>query len=208
MLKIISFDLDGTLVDFSYADAVWCEGVPKLYAEKMKIPFEAAKKFVMNEYMKVGERRIEWYNIRYWFRYFGLDESWEDLLKAYEDRVEIYPDAEKCLERLSKKYRLVISSNAATEFINITLKDIRKYFAEVFSSTSDFNIVKKAPEFYQKLLERLDISHEELLHVGDHYEFDYLAPKKLGIKAFYLDRNGNRSGAHVIKSLEELVEKL
>jgi putative hydrolase of the HAD superfamily len=207
MTKVISFDVDGTLVDYQYADLVWCEGVPKLYAHKNKISFEQAKKFVMSEYMKVGERRIEWYNIRYWFKYFGL-EGWEDLLRDYEDRVRVYTDVENCLRRLSRKYKLVIASNAAREFIEVTTKNIRKYFSAIFSSTSDFKLVKKTPDFYLNLLERLGIERADLLHVGDHFEFDYLVPKKLGIKALYLDRNGSRSGEDVIRSLKELVVRL
>jgi len=31
------------------------------------------------------------------------------------------------------------------------------------------------------------------IHIGDHYEFDYLIPKSLGIQAYYLDRDGKRS---------------
>lgn len=204
MIKIISFDVDGTLVDYQYADLVWCEGVPRLYAQKNKISFEDAKKFVMNEYMKVGERRIEWYDIRYWFRYFGL-EGWQNLLKDYEDRVRIYSDVEESLEKLSKKFKLVIASNAAREFIEVTTKSLRKYFSALFSSTTDFGLVKKTPKFYLKLLEKLRIEKEELLHVGDHYEFDYLVPKRLRIRAFYVDRNGSREGENVIRSLKELV---
>ncbi|MBW1691518.1 MAG: hypothetical protein JRJ70_12355, partial [Deltaproteobacteria bacterium] len=32
----------------------------------------------------------------------------------------------------------------------------------------------------------------EAIHVGDHYDFDYLVPKGLGIEAYYLDRDGKR----------------
>ncbi|MEW6069706.1 MAG: HAD family hydrolase, partial [Candidatus Thermoplasmatota archaeon] len=164
MFKVISFDVDGTLVDYQYADLVWCEGVPKLYAQKNRISFEEAKKFVMSEYMKVGERRIEWYDIRYWFRYFGL-EGWENLLREYEDKVRVYPDVEGSLERLSKRFKLVIASNAAREFIDITTKRLRKYFSAVFSSTTDFKLVKKTTEFYLKLLEKLGIEKGDILHV-------------------------------------------
>ena len=61
MVKIVSFDLEGTLVDMTFSDKVWNEGIPALYAQKTGLKFEEAKRIVLNEYMKVGEERIEWY---------------------------------------------------------------------------------------------------------------------------------------------------
>jgi len=205
---IISFDLDGTLVDYSYADSVWCEGVPKIYAAEKKIGFDEAKKYVMDEYMKVGERKIEWYNINYWFSYFGLKTDWKFLLKKYENRINVYPEVRNVLSELGKKHRLIISSNAAREFVDVMVKNIGIFFERAFSSTSDFGLVKKTPEFYLRLLESLRISKDEIIHVGDHYEFDYLVPKSIGIKSFYVDRNKKRKGEDVIKDLNELIDKI
>ena len=40
----------------------------------------------------------------------------------------------------------------------------------------------------------LNVSPADLVHVGDHYEFDYLVPRAVGIQAFYLDRSARREG--------------
>ena len=47
MHKIISFDMDGTLVDVEFTDWVWGHGIPSLYAEKAGVSFEEAKTFVV-----------------------------------------------------------------------------------------------------------------------------------------------------------------
>jgi putative hydrolase of the HAD superfamily len=47
-----------------------------------------------------------------------------------------------------------------------------------------------------------------MVHVGDHWEFDYLVPKALGIKVLYIDRSWSRSGDDVIRSLEEMGQRL
>ena len=42
------------------------------------------------------------------------------------------------------------------------------------------------------------------VHVGDHYEFDYVVPKSLGMEAYYLDRDGRRpKDSYTVKDLRE-----
>ncbi len=48
----------------------------------------------------------------------------------------------------------------------------------------------------------------DVVHVGDHYEFDYLVPRSLGIHALYLDRSGEKKGDFVIQDLRNLEEKI
>ena len=51
-LKVISFDVDGTLVDLEYNDLVWFKEIPQLIAHKKKIGFEESLKLVQGEYNK------------------------------------------------------------------------------------------------------------------------------------------------------------
>jgi len=48
----------------------------------------------------------------------------------------------------------------------------------------------------------------EMVHVGDHYEFDYLVPRALGIQAFFLDRSKQRKGDLVLWDLGGLDQRL
>src|SRR3990170_1062059 len=98
--KFLTFDMDGTLIDPVFTDYVWGQGIPALYAEKVGLPFEAAKSFVEKEYQKVGEGAIEWYDIKYWFRFFQLEQSWKDLMKQFVDKIKVYPDVNYILDRL------------------------------------------------------------------------------------------------------------
>jgi HAD superfamily hydrolase (TIGR01549 family) len=206
MPKIISFDMDGTLVDPEFTDWVWLHGIPRLYAEKTSIPFEEAKHFVVGEYLKVGEGAIEWYDIKYWFRFFKLEKHWKDLMLQYVDKIRIYPDVDDILAWLKEKFPIILTSNAGREFIDIEMEatGLGRYFDRIFSATSDFGQVKKTAGFYQRICEALGVHPQEIVHVGDHYEFDYLAPRSLGIHAFYLDRSGEKNGDFVISDLREL----
>jgi FMN phosphatase YigB (HAD superfamily) len=210
MAKIISFDMDGTLVDPEFTDWVWLHGIPTLYAEKVGLPFEEAKHFVVEEYLKVGEGAIEWYDIKYWFEFFRLAQNWKDLMERYVDKINIYPDSNDLLDRLRDRFPLVLTSNAGREFIDVEMEatGLRKYFKQIFSATSDFRMVKKTIDFYRRICEILKAEPQEIIHVGDHYEFDYLVPQSLGIYAYYLDRSGERKGDFVLSDLRDLEKKL
>ena len=206
MPQIISFDMDGTLVDPEFTDWVWLHGIPRLYAEKTNIPFEEAKHFVVGEYLKVGEGAIEWYDIKYWFQFFKLEKNWKDLMLQYVDKIRIYPDVDDILAWLKEKFPIILTSNAGREFIDIEMEatGLGRYFDRIFSATSDFGQVKKTAGFYGRICGALGVYPQEIVHVGDHYEFDYLAPRSLGIHAFYLDRSGEKNGDFVISDLREL----
>jgi HAD superfamily hydrolase (TIGR01549 family) len=210
MPKYISFDMDGTLIAPEFTDWVWGHGIPTLYAEKFGTPFEAAKAFVEGEYRKVGEGAIEWYDIKYWFRFFQLEMHWEVLMERYIDKINVYPDVNHILERLKNKFSLILTSNAGREFIDIELEatGLGRYFDRIFSATSDFGEVKKTIGFYHRICQILGANPHEIIHVGDHYEFDYLVPRKLGIHAFYLDRTAQESGDFVLWDLRELDKRL
>jgi putative hydrolase of the HAD superfamily len=210
MPTIISFDMDGTLVDAEFTDWVWGHGIPTLYAKKAGVSFEEAKEFVVKEYLKVGEGAMEWYDIKYWFRLFHLEESWEVLMGRYTDKIRIYPDVHPLLERLRDRYRVVLTSNAGREFIGMEMEatGLGKYFDRIFSATSDFGEVKKTAAFYQRICQILEARPQEIVHVGDHYEFDYLVPRSLGIQAFHLDRSGRGGGDFTLSDLRDLERRL
>lgn len=206
MIKIISFDMDGTLVKPTYADKVWLEGLPKLYAKEKKIPIKQAKEYIYQKYEKIGKDRKEWYDIDWWFKQFQLKEYWQNLLNNYRHTIQLYPETLETLEKLSKNFELIIISNAKREFIEIQLEEtkLKPYFTHVFSSLSDFNKVKKLPEVYKHILTLLKIQPHEIIHVGDSKEFDYVSPRKIGIKSFYLNREKTDTGNHILNSLSVL----
>ncbi|UCD72275.1 MAG: HAD family hydrolase [Syntrophobacterales bacterium] len=209
-IKVISFDMDGTLVEPEYSEWVWGMGIPQLFAERRGISFDEAKKIVEEEYRKIGDGSLQWYDIKYWFNFFQLDGNWKQLMNRFSHRIKIYPEVSKVLQDLFSDYRLIIISNAAREFVDIEVEvaALRGYFSRIFSATSDFGQIKKTAEFYGHICRLLGIRSTEMVHVGDHWEFDYLVPKSLGIKALHIDRSWSRSGDDVIRNLEEVGHRL
>lgn len=199
-IKIVSFDAEGTLVtpDFSYS--VWYEAIPQKYAEKYGLDFATARRIIEEEYRKVGELRLEWYDVKYWFDRFGLG-SHEPVMASYRDRVSYYPEVREVLTELSQRYTLIVSSGSMREFLCLLLEEIEPYFSRVFSSLSDYRQLK-TPEFYYEVCKEMGVRPEQIVHVGDNREFDFVSPRKVGIHAFHLDRNGQHE--ECLTSLAEL----
>jgi HAD superfamily hydrolase (TIGR01549 family) len=210
MIKVISFDFDGTIAKHTFADAFWLEGVPALYAKRHRVDVETAKNFLFEEYEKIGDNRIEWYDPGYWFDRFDLQTDWKKMLLQYRKNAEIYSEVPSVLKRLSPQYNLIISSNAKKEFINVQLKQskLNSYVNRIFSSTSDFHTVKKVTDFYAMVCKKMKITPQEMIHIGDHKEFDYLSPQKLGITSYYLDRKKDTTGNHVVSDLKQFENKI
>ena len=192
--RLISFDLDCTLIDATYTTFVWEIGIPQLYADKHSIDLSDAIKIVKAEYERIGDSSLEWYDIAYWFHFFKLPGRWEDLMEEHRGKIRPFPEVKEVMENLVPHYDLIIISNAAREFVDFEIREanIERYFARVFSTTSDFKEVKKAAHLYRQICGIMGVKPFEVIHVGDHYEFDYLIPKGLGIEAYYLDRDGKR----------------
>ena len=203
MIRVISLDMDGTLVKSRFVDKVWMEGMPMLYAEKTGLDFPAAKSYVIGEYMKIGSDQLEWYDLLYWIERFGLKVGKDELLQMYEDEIETYPEVQEVLDLLAESYELVVTSNAAREFIDIELDGLSDYFRETFSATSDFREVKKSPLIYGAVCAHMGAKPFEVLHIGDHYNYDYESPLEAGLDALFLDRKGERSGREVVGDLRE-----
>ena len=206
MPKFISFDMDGTLIAPEFTDWVWSYGIPRLYAQKAELPFEEAKTLVEKEYRKVGEGAIEWYDIKYWFQFFRLDGDWKALMESFVDKINVYSDVVPVLEQLRDRFPLVLTTNAGKEFVDVEMEatGLRRYFERIFSATSDFGEVKKTVDFYRRVCGILEAHPSNVVHIGDHYRFDYLVPRELGIHAFYLDRAGQREGDFVLRGLGDL----
>ncbi|MDO8740694.1 MAG: HAD family hydrolase [Candidatus Woesearchaeota archaeon] len=207
MLKVISFDLDGTLLDKERFDNVfWFEEVPRLYSRKNKISLEKAKKFVYGEYHKVGNKRLDWYFPSYWFRHFKLKEDHRAVMRDMKHRIKLLPEVKKVLKKLSKKYRLIVVTTSTHEMNELKLETegLRDYFSKIFSVTSDFKMIKKNPNVFLKIIKKLKIKKNEIVHIGDDYEDDYITPRKAGIKAILIDRKNRHKGKFIINTLKKL----
>jgi len=215
MKKVVSFDLDGTLVDAKYGDMVWNHGIPEEYSKKYGMSLDEARTAVMDQYSSVGDADLLWYEIGYWLQRFDLPVTADELLDRYEGFIKPLAGAAEVLKVLKDRYVLVIASNAARMFVEkeLVCAGLARYFSRVVSATSDYKMVKKEPDFFKKLCSVLGVTEKEIIHVGDHRIFDFEVPSGLGIEAYHVtDKPPEqaRDGGNVkaIGNLTELLEML
>jgi len=205
-VKVVSFDVEGTLVTLDFSQAVWHEGMPALYARRNGLGLAAAKARLEQEYEKVGDRSQEWYDIKYWFRRFQLG-NYGEVLEGYRHKLALYSEAVPVLSSLGGKYVLIAVSNSAREFLPYLLDGIEGYFTRVFSSISDYGELK-SPDFYTTVCREMGVGPGEMVHIGDSWHLDFLAAGKAGIEAFHLDRGQERKEGRSLASLTELEARL
>ena len=200
-IEVISFDAEGTLVTPEFSEAIWHEAIPALYARTNALDLASAKRRVYEEYDAVGNQRLEWYDIEYWFDYLKLGSS-QPVIHSCLHKVARYPEVDDVLSSLADHYRLVVASGTPLELLGFLLADVKSRFTRVFSSVSHFRQLK-TPEFYLKLCAELGVSPDQVLHVGDSRQFDWFNARESGLHACYLDRS-RRDHEESLADLTEL----
>ncbi len=205
-IKVVSFDVEGTLVTTDFSSAIWFEMIPQRYAQRYSLDFEEATRRIRKEYDSVGDQRLEWYDVQYWFTRFDLGRA-DIAMEKLQNRVNYYPDTKDVLEKLGERYKLSVASGSPRPFLKHLLHGIEHKFSSVFSSTSDFKKVKSA-DFYREICDRLGVDAGQVVHIGDNMQFDFLEPDSVGIQAFHLDREGKSGNPAALRSLSQLADLL
>lgn len=210
-IEVISFDVDGTLVHPDYNDLIWQKALPELVAKKEGLDFETALHMVQKEYDRVGDKNIQWYDIKYWINFFQLNIDDETLLQQYENKIKIFSEVPHVLSQLSLKYNLICISSMPREFLKPKIKKLKRYFQSTFSALSDYQQLKNK-EIYGKICQKLQLEPEMILHVGDHEKSDFIAAREAGLKALLVDRDQlgyqEKYPDEVIHSLSDILIKL
>ncbi|MCD6390821.1 MAG: HAD family hydrolase [Dehalococcoidia bacterium] len=188
-IEVISFDAEGTVVTPDFSQAIWHEAIPAIYARKKGFDLAQAKKCIYEEYNKIGDHKLEWYDIKYWFSCLDLG-SPEPVIQSCLGKITYYPEVIEVLSSLADEYKLIIASGTPRELLHFLLQDIESYFVRIFSSVSHYRQLK-SPDFYLRICEEMNIMPSQVVHVGDNWQFDFLNSRQAGIRAFHIDRSGN-----------------
>ncbi len=213
MIKAVSFDLDGTLINEKIDEIFWFEEIPKLAARTHKISYESAKKNAMEKYEEADrqEKDISWYGTEKWERFFNIKIEAEKMIKEIKERMEknseniIFPETLLVLKELKKrKIKLILITHSTNEFLKTKMEmtGIAQYFNLIISTISDMKSIKN-DECYKEICRKNNLSPSEILHIGDSINYDVEMPKRAGMNCLLIDRK-----KYTPNSIENLKEVL
>ena len=140
--------------------------------------------------------------------------DWEE--EAFEcfhsarQKVSFYEDVLPTLERLSTKYTLIALTNGNADIDAVGLGE---YF-EWSLLASEAGAAKPDAKFFEAALERLDVTADRCLHIGDNLVTDVEGAASVAMKTAWLNRKGESIKSAkvlpdiVVSDLFELAEYL
>jgi len=102
------------------------------------------------------------------------------------------------LQELQKSYRLAIISNIDNDLFASTGPRLGVEFAAVITA-EQARSYKPSTNNFRLALERLQVSPEELLHVGQSIYHDVLPAQSLGIATVWVNRQSARPGVGAVR---------
>lgn len=117
LIDDVLLDMDGTLLDRHFDNFFFEEELPRRYAVRHGLPFDAARDRLMGMYRSV-EGELDWTNLHYWTERIGIDVV--AMTRELDHMIAYLPGAEEFLREISRLgKRVVILTNAHTSGVAI-----------------------------------------------------------------------------------------
>ncbi|PEY43440.1 L-2-haloalkanoic acid dehalogenase [Bacillus cereus] len=214
MVKAVIFDLDGTLLDRDSSLKLFIKDQYKRYINELKHVPEVQ---YVTRFIELDSKGYVWKDKVYQqlLQEHSISSlTWEQLLEDYINNFHHncipFSNMEHVLQELkSRGILLGMITNGFTEFqlLNIGALGIDKYMDIILVSEQE-GIKKPQAEIFLRALERLGVSPEESVYVGDHPNNDVIGARDVGMNAIWKKDTfwGNPfTDEHVIDDLKELL---
>jgi len=195
--------MDGTLLDLHFDNYFWREHVPMRYAQKHDISLEHAKDTLFPIF-RDKEGTMQWYCVDYWSETLQLDIA---RLKAEVDHlIAIHPYVLEFLDRVRKTGKtlaLVTNAHQKSLMLKLDRTALHNHLDHVICA-HDFGIPKEHPEFWGRLLERLNYDKDNTLLVDDSLAV-LRSARNYGIKWLLAVRNpDSKTAPRMIEEFEAI----
>ena len=116
------------------------------------------------------------------------------------------------IERLAARYAMAVVSNTHdTELVPEHLAAMRvDHHMEVVVTSAELGVRKPATAIFEHALDRLEVSPQQCVYVGDTFDADYLGATNAGLSCFLIDADEetNVPDAHRLSSIAALPARL
>lgn len=217
-IKAVLFDLYGTLayVENPVTETEISEHLFSRGYEVSPQQLKAAWAFVsFIDYPKYGYKNWRSYFSRIFWRLKVKvnEETLNNIVGLLEGKpYQLYPDAAGAVIKAKEKgFKTAIVTTIAYFQFKKAIQPIRNCFDFVMTGY-EAGCDKTNPKMYRKVLEILNVKPEEAVMIGDDVTIDIILPKKLGINAILLNREGKNvecpQADAVINNLNKAVETI
>ena len=228
MFEFLFLDLDDTILDFQKAEHVALsktlrgfgleptEMVLKRYNLINKAHWEALeRKELTREQVLLGRFQVL-------FEEMGISAEPVKVARAYEHNLSIghwfLPGAEEAVARLSRKYKLYLTSNgtASVQKGRMTSANLYRFFENVFVS-QEIGVNKPAVEYFEKCFAQIPgFDKTKAIIVGDSLTSDILGGQNAGIATCWVNPHHKQGRPDIrvdyeiedLSQLEDLLENL
>jgi putative hydrolase of the HAD superfamily len=109
-----------------------------------------------------------------------------EIFDRARNRVELFPDVEPALVALATRYSVVAVTNGNACLTRI---GIDHYFSGIVSA-AETGYAKPARQIFEVAVARAGVDPDEVLHVGDHPEYDVAGAADAGLRTAWINRDG------------------
>jgi putative hydrolase of the HAD superfamily len=225
-LRLVLFDVDGTLVDHDGAAAAgveqwlmtmgWADAgnIAGLVSDWDAIAERNFPAYRARLTTFQGQRRLR---LREFLPLVGIDAStWSDerlddvfntYLISYEGAWRSFPDAAPCLGALRRAAQIAVLSNGnqKQQEEKVLRTGLGRYIDVVL--TSDLiGVAKPDPRAFELACGRLGVPPHAAIYIGDRLEVDALAATAAGLRGIWLNRTGGAvpPGVEAVGNLTDL----
>jgi putative hydrolase of the HAD superfamily len=139
----------------------------------------------------------------------------QDFAERRWERMTLFPGVTTALETLRRRgvpLALVTNGDTTHQRRKITQHDLERFF-DVIVIEGEMGVGKPEEVVYRYALSKLRVKPEEAWMVGDHLEWDVLAPQRLGLRGVWVDGPGlglpqssDAAPHRIIRAFPELLE--
>jgi YjjG family noncanonical pyrimidine nucleotidase len=207
-IKAILFDLDDTLYDHRHSMLTGLKALQKKYEcfagvhidemerEHIRLMNEVHLNSVLQGLMTLDEGRA--LRFKRAFELYGVnaDEklSYEAAGIYRENYISVnglVPGAMELLKSLKKKYKIgIITNNIVEEQVRKLKEGKIEHLVDVMLTSEEAGVTKPHPEIFNRLLQKLNVTADEVVMVGDYWNSDIIGAHALGIKCIWINVYG------------------